>query len=499
MANPYDNPQARTPLMTGNLARALQAYFGGDEDKPSVYSLWLHLPMAEQELRRLSNKVDLKYTCKMLSSPNHDLLHLMWAIPPPMMRALLRQTVGFEFNRKDPAIRAVSDAPGVYVTIIEPDGRRGKFMTRRETARAVRTIETYATLAPHFNRFHSNNPGFDLRYKLAKVPDAVIESGFDLAAFLQDFGIYFEVPDEPDKQCSEPYFVVDTASESTRKCIQEAATFIWSVDNATYLRMRGHGIWETHNRGCRLLPWDEAPGHAKGRLHRLGEMLKRRLGATVDDVLSSSDAQVDVNMEQTPQYVGCANSLLDRMKVYSMSRDIRYINAHIRILACVMSHMNIDLEIKARVVLRTWTAEQLPVAERLVMVLARSLVWQDGFNSEEGGGNRCISTRGTLNAAREFVQGKNDTYKKAVAMTEDEVDQYIEAAREAEQGVQLFDGLAEGVDTAEETLDRQRVDASILGKDIDEGLSLLEKALDLDLKIVEESISPLREIKKILS
>ncbi|KAH0441647.1 hypothetical protein CcaCcLH18_01907 [Colletotrichum camelliae] len=107
----------------------------------------------------------------------------------------------------------------------------------------------------------------------------------------------------------------------------------------------------------------------------------RRRQRPLQDVADASIAQ-----HQSPLYVECSTKLQQRLKNYSTTNRMDSINKPLALLMCALKKAGLEPEFTQRVVLKTWQPAQLPTAERLVIAMARSYLWQDGFNVAEGGG-----------------------------------------------------------------------------------------------------------------
>ncbi|KAI8260206.1 hypothetical protein K4K58_002110 [Colletotrichum sp. SAR11_239] len=97
-------------------------------------------------------------------------------------------------------------------------------------------------------------------------------------------------------------------------------------------------------------------------------------------------ADGQIHQHQSPLYVGCSTKLQQRLKDYSTTNRMDSINKPLALLMCALKKAGLEPEFTQRVVLKTWQPAQLPTAERLVIAMARSYLWQDGFNVAEGGG-----------------------------------------------------------------------------------------------------------------
>ncbi|KAI8201110.1 hypothetical protein K4K52_007523 [Colletotrichum sp. SAR 10_76] len=96
-------------------------------------------------------------------------------------------------------------------------------------------------------------------------------------------------------------------------------------------------------------------------------------------------ANIHTPQHQSPLYVGCSDDVKTRLKGYTLQKRFS-LNKLLALTLSVMQQMGLDPKMTKKVVLRTWEAGQLPVAEALVITLARSSFYMEGFNKAEGGG-----------------------------------------------------------------------------------------------------------------
>ncbi|KAI3549617.1 hypothetical protein CSPX01_02268 [Colletotrichum filicis] len=103
-----------------------------------------------------------------------------------------------------------------------------------------------------------------------------------------------------------------------------------------------------------------------------------------------------VHQIQGMQYVGCSGDLGTRVPVYAANNalggkrtlDPTSINTPLILLLSAIKASGLVPKTVSRVILKTWEPRLLPIAERLVISLARSNYLQDGLNVAEGGGQR---------------------------------------------------------------------------------------------------------------
>lgn len=94
---------------------------------------------------------------------------------------------------------------------------------------------------------------------------------------------------------------------------------------------------------------------------------------------------------QSPQYVGCSEKISQRLASYEVGvspSSLRGVNKMLGLTLCLLGHQGLSPKINPVAALRVWQAGQLPKAEMMMAALAGAYVTQDGFNLEEGGGNK---------------------------------------------------------------------------------------------------------------
>ncbi|EXF75981.1 hypothetical protein CFIO01_00466 [Colletotrichum fioriniae PJ7] len=124
--------------------------------------------------------------------------------------------------------------------------------------------------------------------------------------------------------------------------------------------------------------------------NNLVKALQRRQRAATDP------RQFGVHQIQGMQYVGCSGDLGTRVPAYATNTalggkrtlDPASINTPLILLLSAIKASGLVPKTVSRVILKTWEPGLLPMAERLVISLARSNYSQDGLNVAEGGGQR---------------------------------------------------------------------------------------------------------------
>ncbi|KAM0228109.1 hypothetical protein ACHAP5_012030 [Fusarium lateritium] len=136
--------------------------------------------------------------------------------------------------------------------------------------------------------------------------------------------------------------------------------------------------------------------HDEKSIEELIASFKRR-----ETNLDSTNA---VRQIQSPLYVGSSLDLNKRENNYY--RNLREMNRPLCLTVSILEALNLKMDIIIKIVLRTWKEEQLPLAERLVATLARSLLHQTGFNSTQAETNSTTPTRSVLSLGWREVELK---------------------------------------------------------------------------------------------
>ncbi|KAK1477174.1 hypothetical protein CCUS01_04992 [Colletotrichum cuscutae] len=132
--------------------------------------------------------------------------------------------------------------------------------------------------------------------------------------------------------------------------------------------------------------------------NNLVKVLQRRQRAATDP------RQFCVHQIQGIQYVGCSGDLGTRVPVYAANNalggkrtlDPTSINTPLILLLLAIKASGLVPKTVSRVILKAWEPGLLPIAERLVISLARSNYLQDGLNVAEGGGQRSKDGASTM-------------------------------------------------------------------------------------------------------
>ncbi|KAH7310868.1 hypothetical protein B0I35DRAFT_79458 [Stachybotrys elegans] len=132
-------------------------------------------------------------------------------------------------------------------------------------------------------------------------------------------------------------------------------------------------------------------------MNALLQRMERHLAA-----MRAADPTGRVRSTQSPQYVGCSENLQARLSDY---KNVYRASKPLGLVRSILAAYGIPVSLCRKVVARTLTKEQIPLAEQLVMTLAGSFVWRCDFNVAEGG-------RSTYNHATGWDHAERIVFEK---------------------------------------------------------------------------------------
>ncbi|KAG7125644.1 hypothetical protein HYQ45_013042 [Verticillium longisporum] len=422
----------------------VEAYHATGADTPSAFSLWRLLPKLVPELHTVNRHTPMFFTCLAIKSDDgrdFRMLELLWGIPRHMLEALIKQTVEHDFDSMDETedVGQVK-APGIYATSLAfPGARKGKFLSRVEIAVAIKNIAVYEVYG-RFGTELSRRDDAATKSIWSMINDEIgIQLGLDNLKLLQTCiwaDGYSRDSGPPDP------------TTLTKKLCEKLKQGLLEVEKVDHQHPKAG--WHLHTHGARFMRMEKEDTYEKchHRCQRLIAMLARRLPAGADflKLMTSAHADDRVCHIQSPHYIGCSNDVAKRTQVYRLSR-LDDINSHIGLLCCVLWSMGLQPEPKARCVLRTWNAEHLRPAEILITTLGRALVYQEGYNSIEAGGQGSTNRQGQLPMSRMNALVRSDVLQENLAATRAE----IESLRDE---LELETGIEERLDDIEERMER---------------------------------------------
>lgn len=327
MAAQY-TPTAEMPLMKGIRADLVQAL----DEKKSLFEVTLMLGDVVKDLEKVSTEVDIKMTVESFDEGVRlmQMASLLHYVNVKLLRSIIAGTLAYDLHQ-DPDLGANcqyndSCSAGTYVVSLSIKGRQGKFLSMRELSRLALEVGEYADGAELW-----------IKNKMAW-----------------------------DDQ--------DLKHIQAMKLIKEIDSKAGRADPGGKPR------------------FGDNPGAIK-KLKELGCMFRRRAIASLDAQNNGDTWQI-----QAPVMVGCttetigkrtlahqpqftagnplhpaANSLTSTTKTWALTLSLLY-------------YLDLEPEVVHVAALPFFDPNDLPRTEILLTTLARSLVWQDGFNVIQGGG-----------------------------------------------------------------------------------------------------------------
>lgn len=301
------------------------------DEKKSLFEVTLMLGDVVKDLEKVGTEVGIKATVQSFNEGLQlmQMASLLHYVNVKLLRSIIAGTLAYDLHQ-DPDLGAncqYSDScsAGTYVVSLSIKGRQGKFLSTRELNHLALLVKDYADGAELWNK---NKKAWD---------------------------------------------------NQDHKHIQ-AKKFIKEVDNAAGRADPGGKPRFGDNGG------------AVEKLKELRCMFRRRVIASLDVQNHGNTWQI-----QAPVMVGCttetiakrtsahkpqftagnlhpaANSLTSTTKTWALTLSLLY-------------YMNLEPEVVHVAALPFFDPNDLPRTEILLTTLARSLVWQDGFNVIQGGG-----------------------------------------------------------------------------------------------------------------
>jgi hypothetical protein len=119
-----------------------------------LFGISIFLPDLVGEQERQNIVVPRSSTLLKQAMESRETDILLHTIHPGMVRALVRETVAYDFHssRSDRPDTYGTNAPGTYVVALSIEGRHGAFLTRLETESLVEHLEEYAAALDKWDR-----------------------------------------------------------------------------------------------------------------------------------------------------------------------------------------------------------------------------------------------------------------------------------------------------------------------------------------------------------
>lgn len=321
-------PTAEMPLMKGIRADLVQAL----DEKKSLFEVTLMLGDVVKNLEKVGTEVGIKATVESFNEgvPMMQMASLLHYVNVKLLRSIIAGTLAYDLHQ-DPDLGANCQyndncSAGTYVVSLSIKGRQGKFLSMRELRRLALEVGDYADGAELWIKNKMAWDDQDLKHR-------------------------------------------------------QAMKFIQVVDNKA-----GRADPAGKPR------FGDNAGAVK-KLRELQGMFSRRAIAALDLQNNGDTWQI-----QAPVMVGCttetigkrtlahkpqftagnplnpaANSLTSTTKTWALTLSLLY-------------YLKLEPEVVHVAALPFFDPNDLPRTEILLTTLARSLVWQDGFNVIQGGG-----------------------------------------------------------------------------------------------------------------
>lgn len=321
-------PTAEMPLMKGIRAELVQAL----DEKKSLFEVTLMLGDVVKDLGKVQWDIAIKKTIESFDEdmPLMRMASLLHYMNVKLLRSVIAGTLAYDLYQ-DADLGAncqynENSSPGTYVVSLSIKGRQGKFLNIRELGQLADLVDDYAQAADLWANNDKAWDDKDARHAQGKEFTKEVDSKVGRA--------------EPDGM---PRF--GDNKSAIHKLRELARMFRRRVDVSLDIQNKG----ETYQT--------QAPA---------------MVGCTTETIGKRTKAHVPQWSEVNPLHPA-ANSLQSTTKTWALTLSLLY-------------YMNLRLDIVHVAALPFFDASDLSRTEMLLTTLARSLVWQDGFNVIQGGG-----------------------------------------------------------------------------------------------------------------
>ncbi|KAK0668160.1 hypothetical protein QBC41DRAFT_303625 [Cercophora samala] len=164
------------------------------------------------------------------------------------------------------------------------------------------------------------------------------------------------------------------------------------------------------------------------------------------EAMKQADPSGTVYSVQSPLYIGCSENIAKRLADYTCHKETnnRLLsgNKFLCLTISLLKHRHVVCDIGKLAVIRIWEAGQLKDAELLVTLVAQAYTAQDGFNIQEGGGNKDDLQHvvpAKIAEYREYVYGKVKHLGDNAAKSASELAMANKIAKENEELLQLME------------------------------------------------------------
>lgn len=315
--------------MKGIRAELVQAL----DEKKSLFEVVLMLGDVVKDLQKVCGDVKLAKTLESFDEeiPRMQMASLLHYVNVKLLRSIVAGTLAYDLYQ-DPDLGAncqynENSSPGTYVVSLSIKGRQGKFLNIKELGKLADRVDEYANGAGLWSRNHKAWDDQDPRHGPAKAFIKEVDSTVGRA--------------DPD---------------GTPRFGDNASAIEKLKELARMFRRRAVASLDVQNQG--KTNQTQAPV---------------MVGCTAETIGKRTKAHVPQWSEVNPLYPA-ANSLQSTTKTWGLTVSLLYF-------------MDLKPDIVHVAALPYFDPNDLPRTEMLLTTLARSFVWQDGFNVTQGGGH----------------------------------------------------------------------------------------------------------------
>ena len=323
------SPSAEKPLMEGIRAKLVQAL---DENK-SLFEIMLMMDDVVEDLEQVRGDVTIKKTLEYFEKgvPMMQMASLLHYVNVKLLKSIIAGTLAFDLYQ-DPNLGANCQydencSAGTYVVSLSIYGRQGKFLNIFELRSLSSLITRYADAA---KAWISNNQTWDM----------------------QDPG-----------HITKRNFVMEVDNKVSRADAGEVPVFGQSRGAVEKLEELARMFCRRAIPSLDLL--------AGGQTHQVQAPMM--VGCTSETMAKQAKAHYP-QMSTSNPLIPAAGSLQSTTNTWGLTVSLLY-------------YMDLKPDIIHVAALPFMQSTDLPRTEILLTTLARSFVWQDGFNIIEGGGN----------------------------------------------------------------------------------------------------------------
>lgn len=321
-------PTAQMPLMKGIRAELVQAL---DEDH-SLFELSLMLGNeVVKDLEKVLGKVPIHKTMESFKHgpPLLRMISLLHYINVKLLRSIIAGTLAYDLvndkNLREKCQYNDREAPGTYVVSLSIKGRYGKFLNMRELRELAGLVTDYAEKAGIWVK----NKGWDDQNPTHVAAWKFIE--------------------EVDNKCSRASPLRVPLFAPREGAIDKLKELAKMFDRRVNLALDVQNSYETYHVQAPVM-----------------------VGCTADTIANRTVAHEPQFVKDSP-LTPISTSLQSTTKTWALTLSL-------------LSYMRLEPRVFHVAALPFFNPSDLPLTEILLTTLARSFVWQDGFNVIQGGG-----------------------------------------------------------------------------------------------------------------